>query len=357
MKNSWLSKNWLILGTGLVIGVAALVLGALGNPGNMGFCIACFLRDTAGALGLHQAGVVQYFRPEIVGILCGSLLAALITREFRGRGGSSPAVRFLLGMVVMIGALMFLGCPLRMVIRIGGGDWNALVGLVGFIGGILLGVVFLKKGFTLGRGYKQGKAEAAAFPVVYFLLFALFLIVPALFHISEEGPGSMRAPVIASLLAGVVLGVLCQRSRMCMVGGVRNAVMFRDFGLIAGFVVILLTVFVGNLILGKFNPGFAEQPIAHSDGAWNFLGAALMGWGSVLLGGCPLRQLILTGQGESDSAVTVVGMLAGAAFCHNFGLASSAAGPTANGKIAVLLGFAVVLAVSLLYTGRGEKAA
>ena len=37
----------------------------------------------------------------------------------------------------MIGALMFLGCPLRMVIRIGGGDWNALVGLVGFISGIL----------------------------------------------------------------------------------------------------------------------------------------------------------------------------------------------------------------------------
>ncbi|MBQ1343350.1 MAG: YedE-related selenium metabolism membrane protein, partial [Firmicutes bacterium] len=77
MKNSWLAKNWLILCTGLLIGIAALILGALGNPGNMGFCIACFLRDTAGALGLHQAAQVQYFRPEIVGIICGSLLAAL----------------------------------------------------------------------------------------------------------------------------------------------------------------------------------------------------------------------------------------------------------------------------------------
>ncbi|MBR0376016.1 MAG: YedE-related selenium metabolism membrane protein, partial [Firmicutes bacterium] len=223
------------------------------------------------------------------------------------------------------------------------------VGLVGFIGGILLGVVFLKKGFTLGRGYKQGKAEAAAFPVVYFLLFALF-------HLSEEGPGSMRAPIIASLIAGLAVGVFCQRSRMCMVGGVRNAVMFKDFGLIAGFIVVILTVLVGNLILGKFNPGFADQPIAHSDGLWNFLGTALMGWGSVLLGGCPLRQLILTGQGESDSAVTVLGMLVGAAFCHNFGLASSAAGPTAGGKIAVIVGFAVVAVISLLYTGKGETA-
>lgn len=357
MKDSWFAKNWLILSAGLVIGLAALCLGALGNPGNMGFCIACFLRDTAGSLGLHQAAAVQYFRPEIAGIICGALLAALVKGEFKGRGGSSPALRFLLGAVVMIGALMFLGCPLRMVIRIGGGDWNALVGIVGFIGGILAGVVFLKRGFTLGRGYKQAKSESAVFPVVYILLFLLFLSVPALFRLSEEGPGSLHAPVVASIAAGLAVGALGQRSRMCMVGGVRNAVMFKDFGLIAGFAVILLTVFAGNLLLGRFNPGFAEQPIAHSDGLWNCLGAALMGWASVLLGGCPLRQLILTGQGESDSALTVLGMLAGAAFCHNFGLASSAAGPTVGGKIAVTLGFGVVLVVSLLYSGREETAA
>ena len=45
---------WVIL-TGVVIGLAALALTALGNPGNMGFCIACFIRDTAGALKLHSA--------------------------------------------------------------------------------------------------------------------------------------------------------------------------------------------------------------------------------------------------------------------------------------------------------------
>ena len=356
-KNNWFAKNWLILVTGIVIGIAAVVLGASGNPGNMGFCIACFLRDTAGALGLHRAEVVQYFRPEIVGIIGGALIAALATKEFKGRGGSSPVLRFVLGAFVMIGALMFLGCPLRMVIRIGGGDGNALVGLVGFIVGILVGVVFLKKGFTLGRGYKEVAGEAAALPVVYILLFVLCLVAPALFFFSEKGPGSMRAPVILALIAGLVVGVLCQRSRMCMVGGIRNAVMFKDFGLVAGFLAVIVTVLVGNLIIGKFNPGFAGQPVAHNDGLWNFLGPALMGWASVLLGGCPLRQLILTGQGESDSAVTVLGMLAGAAFCHNLKLASSADGPTANGKIAVLIGFVVVLVISLLFTRKAAKEA
>ena len=40
---------------GLIIGVIASLLVLFGNPKNMGFCIACFLRDTAGGLGLHSA--------------------------------------------------------------------------------------------------------------------------------------------------------------------------------------------------------------------------------------------------------------------------------------------------------------
>ena len=84
--------NWLVVAAGLVVGAAAVLLTALGNPGNMGFCIACFLRDTSGALGLHSAGVVQYIRPEIIGIVLGSLIAALGFKEFKGRGGSSPAL-------------------------------------------------------------------------------------------------------------------------------------------------------------------------------------------------------------------------------------------------------------------------
>ncbi len=57
---------------------------------------------------------------------------------------------------------------------------------------------------------------------------------------------------------------------------------------------------------------------------WNFLGMVIVGWGSCLLGGCPLRQLILAGEGNGDSAITVIGMLVGAAFAHNFTLAGGA---------------------------------
>lgn len=50
------SKKKLAL-AGVVCGIVAACLAALGNPANMAFCIACFIRDTAGAMGLHQAEV------------------------------------------------------------------------------------------------------------------------------------------------------------------------------------------------------------------------------------------------------------------------------------------------------------
>ena len=65
-----------------------------------------------------------------------------------------------------------------------------------------------------------------------------------------------------------------------------------------------------------------------------------------------LRQLVLAGEGNTDSAVTVLGLLVGAAFAHNFGLASSGAGPTPNGKIAVIIGIIVVAAIGAANTFR-----
>ena len=88
----------LITLSALVIGILASFLVRWGNPPNMGICVACFLRDTSGALGLHGAGVVQYIRPEIIGFVLGSFAAAYAFGEFRTRGGSAPIVRFLLGM-------------------------------------------------------------------------------------------------------------------------------------------------------------------------------------------------------------------------------------------------------------------
>ena len=65
-----------------ICGIVAACLAALGNPANMAFCIACFIRDTAGAMGLHQAEVVQYARPEIIGLVLGAFIISVATKEY-----------------------------------------------------------------------------------------------------------------------------------------------------------------------------------------------------------------------------------------------------------------------------------
>lgn len=84
MKNEQVT----IVATGAVIGLVAAMLVFFGNPANMGLCIACFLRDTAGGLGLHAAKAVQYIRPEISGLVLGAWLQLICTASFRRRAAA-----------------------------------------------------------------------------------------------------------------------------------------------------------------------------------------------------------------------------------------------------------------------------
>ena len=158
------SSRWGPITTGVVVGILAPILVNLGNPGNMGICIACFSRDIAGALSLQRVATVQYIRPEIIGFVLGSLVAALIFREFKPRTGSAPLVRFVLGMLAVIGALVFLGCPWRAYLRLAGGDWNAIAAIVGLFGGVLIGIIFLRT----SRGSRKkpaGRSKSRRNPV------------------------------------------------------------------------------------------------------------------------------------------------------------------------------------------------
>jgi YedE family putative selenium metabolism protein len=351
MKLNFLSTRSGIILVGAVIGVLAPLLQKLGNPANMGICVACFERDIAGAIGLHRAAVVQYMRPEIIGFVLGALLAALIFREFRPRAGSAPIVRFVLGVFAMIGALVFLGCPWRAMLRLAGGDGNAIVGLAGLVVGIWIGTLFLKSGYNLGRAQKTYVSVGLIMPLIMLGFLLLMLIFPqipgqpknGILFYSVKGPGVMHAPLAISLGVGLLIGFLAQKSRFCTMGALRDLILFRQTHLFSGIVALIVAALVTNVILGQFHPGFIKQPVAHSMSFWNFAGMVLAGLAFALAGGCPGRQLFLAGEGDGDAAVFVLGMIVGAGFAHNFGLASSPRGIGPHGIAAVVIGMLVCL--------------
>lgn len=349
MKNFFSSK-WGIIGTGAVIGILAVTLQKLGNPANMGICVACFERDIAGALGMHSASVVQYIRPEIAGLVLGSFIIAIFKKEYQPRAGSSTIIRFFLGIFAMIGALVFLGCPWRALLRLSGGDWNAVTGLLGLTAGIGIGVIFLKNGYNLGRTYKLKKSAGWVFPafmavLVLMLAFGFRVSETGPLFFSDKGPGSQHAPLIISLGAGLFIGAIAQRSRFCTMGSIRDIMIAKDFHLVSGVIALVVAATLFNFIYGQFRPGFYNQPIAHTVHLWNFLGMVLAGLAFALAGGCPGRQLILSGEGDSDAAVFVMGMIVGAGVSHNFLLASSPAGTGAFGPAAVVIGIVFCLII------------
>ncbi|WP_198145930.1 YedE family putative selenium transporter [Desulfonatronovibrio magnus] len=342
-----------IIAVGAVIGLLAPLLQKLGNPANMGICVACFERDIAGAIGLHRAAVVQYLRPEILGFVLGSLVAALLFREFKPSGGSAPMTRFVLGIIAMISALIFLGCPWRAILRLAGGDGNAILGIAGLAAGIWIGTLFFKKGYNLGRSYKQSAATGLMLPLIMLGLLTLRLMYPPLegadktgiLFYSLQGPGASYAPLWISLTIGLGIGFLAQRSRFCTMGAIRDLILFRQLHLMAGLLALLVVAFVVNMFFGQFNPGFEGQPVAHTLHFWNFGGMLVAGLAFALAGGCPGRQLFMSGEGNSDAAVFVLGMIVGAALAHNWGLASSPAGLGAHGAAAAIIGLLVCLSI------------
>ncbi len=82
---------------------------------------------------------------------------------------------------------------------------------------------------------------------------------------------------------------------------------------------------------------------------------ALVGLTAIMLGGCPLRQLILSGSGDSDATLTVLGMIAGAGLSHNAGMAGSPAGVELAGKLGVIIGLIISIAIAISYTSDIKK--
>lgn len=344
---------WMVLAAGVGLGVLGVLLATWGNPQNSGICVSCFIENSSGALGLHDNQRMQYLRPELIGFVLGSLACATLLREFRSRGGSAPLARLVSGIFLIVGSAVFIGCPIKLFLRLTAGDLTALAGVAGLLAGVWVGLQGLARGIDLGRSQDERGATGLLVPAGFILLLGFLLARPAFILFSERGSAAQHAPVLVSLLAGLLLGALAQRSRFCVTGSVRDGFLMGSRSpMFWGFLAFLGGAFATSLAMGSFSPGLYGQPGAHLEHLWSFLGMLLVGWLSVLIGGCPFRQLVKAGEGDADAGLAVVGMLIGGGLVQSWGVAATAAGVSLPGKVAVLAGLAFVMVVSLLFRER-----
>ena len=118
---------------------------------------------------------------------------------------------------------------------------------------------------------------------------------------------------IATLVIGIILGYLGQRSRMCFIGGIRDFILVRDTYLLKGLVAFGLTAWLAFPLFA------ASQRFVISDTATivlTLIGAFGVGLFSTLANGCPFRQHVLAAQGTRSAIGYLAGFFAGAIIFH-----------------------------------------
>lgn len=341
--------------TGLLLGVGSVLISFAGNPVNSGVCISCFLENLAGALQFQGDLRMSYIRPELIGFVLGSFLVAKKTGRFKVTGGSSPVIRFFLGFFIIVGCAVFIGCPIKMILRLAAGDWTAVVAVLGMMFGVWCGARYIKAGVFLERERDMPKVNGYIFPFLAFMLLAFIFIRPTFIKQGLTGPAALHAPVLLSLALGLIIGGFSQRSGLCITGGFRNYFLFREKTLLSGVITFFVSALLVSLATGQFSPGLNGQPASHMSHGWTFLAMTLVGLASVIIDGCPFRQVIKSGQGDIDAGITTMGMLAGAALVISWSMRSTSAGPEFAGKVAVMSGLIFCLFVVISYRKNVKK--
>jgi YedE family putative selenium metabolism protein len=335
------------------MGVLGVLLSVWGNPENSGICISCFMENSVGALGLHGNTRLQYLRPELPGFVIGAAISAILAGEFRSRGGNAPVLRLFSGIFLIVGCAIFVGCPIKMLLRLCAGDLTAVAATAGLVSGVWIGLQLLARGVDLGPQQGTNPINGYLVPMLFVLLLLFIIIPPAFIIASTEGSSARHAPTLISLGCGLFIGALAQRSRFCITGSLRDILLMgRRAPQLSGFAAFAASAAMVSIATGGMKLSLYGQPGAHLEHVWSFMGMLLVGWISVMIGGCPFRQLVKAGEGDADAGMAVTGMFLGGALVQSWGIAATAAGVPVYGKIATLAGIAFTLLISLFFRNR-----
>jgi hypothetical protein len=130
--------------------------------------------------------------------------------------------------------------------------------------------------------------------------------------------GHAMIAAVTTLVVGIIVGYLGQRSRMCFVGGIRDFMLVRDAYLLRGLVAFGLTAWlafpfmtaIGGAGVGPFGAPDVVTAILTACGAFG------VGYVSTLANGCPFRQHVLAAQGVVSSGTYLAGFFVGAVMFH-----------------------------------------
>jgi hypothetical protein len=128
-------------------------------PQAYAFCLSCHVRDLVNT-ALNALFNARYQVAEVAerallltspGVILGAFIAARAHGEHSARRADRPVLFAALGFVVMIVGILIFGCPTRIVLRAGFGEFYGIAALVGMLAGIAVSTVLMRLRLRAGR--------------------------------------------------------------------------------------------------------------------------------------------------------------------------------------------------------------
>lgn len=127
---------------------------------------------------------------------------------------------------------------------------------------------------------------------------------------------------IASLVLGLVIGYLGQRTRLCFISGYRDFMMARDTTLLKGILGTIIGALGGFIVFNALGGNIPAFPLLNvtsvlgskSTWLWTLVGGFGVGVVGVLSGGCPFRMHILACEGKKTYWSYLIGFYVGLIF-------------------------------------------
>ena len=321
------AKHWPVWVGGLTLGILNILLFAIKSPWGASGGINNWGANFYKILGISNFEGAASINTSLYGMLCvlivvGAFAGALFSKEFAIR---IPPIGelikgFIGGGLMAIGATIGIGCTIGSffsgVPALSGG---AIIFTIGLFVGVIVALKYLMWEMEKHPSFSTGKSWvflAGTGKKGDWQIWAGWIVTASMFVMAYIYSDN-NAIMAWFIIIGLFMGLICQRSRFCIVKAFRDPFMTGEADGSVGVMAGLIVGLIGFTAIKYFGIGAGDASMRAREMTWVFshfwlrgiIGGFIFGVGMTIAGGCAVGTLWRVGEGQVKLWAAALGFL------------------------------------------------
>ncbi len=321
------AKHWPVWVGGLTLGTLNILLFAIKSPWGASGGINNWGENFYKIFGISNFEGAASINTSLYGMLCvlivvGAFAGALFSKEFAIR---IPPIGelikgFIGGGLMAIGATIGIGCTIGSffsgVPALSGG---AIIFTIGLFVGVIVALKYLMWEMEKHPSFSTGKSWvflAGTGKKGDWQIWAGWIVTASMFVMAYIYSDN-NAIMAWFIIIGLFMGLICQRSRFCIVKAFRDPFMTGEADGSVGVMAGLIVGLIGFTAIKYFGIGAGDASMRAREMTWVFshfwlrgiIGGFIFGVGMTIAGGCAVGTLWRVGEGQVKLWAAALGFL------------------------------------------------